>query len=33
MESLERITEEEKYLEKYRKEIDENGIQRIGISK
>ena len=33
MESLERITEEERYIEKYRKEIDENGIQRIGISK
>jgi hypothetical protein len=33
MEDLERITEEEKYVEKYRKEIDENGIQRIGISR
>ena len=33
MEDLERIAEEEKYLEKYRKEVDENGIERIGISR
>jgi hypothetical protein len=33
MEAMERITEEEKYMQKYRKEIDENGIQRIGISR
>jgi hypothetical protein len=33
MESLERITEEEKHIEKYRREIDENGIQRIRISR
>ncbi len=33
METLERITEEEKYIEKYRREIDENGIQRIRISR
>jgi hypothetical protein len=33
MEASERIAEEDKYMEKYRKEIDENGIQRIGISR
>ena len=33
MEGMERIMEEEKYIDKYRKEIDDNGIQRIGISK
>jgi hypothetical protein len=32
MEASEMIAEEEKYVEKYRKEIDENGIKRIGIS-
>ena len=31
MEDVERITEEEKYIEKYRKEIEENGIRRIGV--
>ena len=33
MEDIERITEEEKYQEKYIKEIEENGIERIGIMK
>ena len=33
MEASQRITEEDRYTEKYRKEIDENGIQRIRISK
>ena len=33
MANLEKITKEEKHMEKYRKEIEENGIQRIGILK
>jgi hypothetical protein len=33
MEATERIAEEDKYMKKYRKEIDKNGIQRIGISR
>ncbi len=33
METLERMKEEEKYMEKYREEFEQNGIQRVGIQK
>jgi hypothetical protein len=33
METFERMKEEEKYMERYGKEFEENGIQRIGIVK
>jgi hypothetical protein len=33
MEDLERITEEEKYLEPYRKEFESNGLARVTVRK
>ena len=33
MDDLERIREEEKYMERYREEFEENGIRRVGITK